>query len=1040
MDGAARSGLVLTAAGLLAAIAGTVSFAQNGTQAGSPPSGASAGGPIGNNGQVGGAAAPQETGATAQPSIEELKAMFGGKGFGGKGEDSDLKPFNDVAKDYEKVVSTADGQASFYTVWTRQKDQGMLGELPRGYENQRHFIALTVASGYAYAGLQSGDMYVYWKRLGNRLILMEPNVETRSTGDNESKSSVKRIFTDRVILDMPILAIGPSGQPVIDLKDLLVGKASQFFGGQARGANGSLATIKTAKAFPENVELAYEMPMSGGVLQNLHYSFSLIKGTPSFQPRAADERIGYFTTTYRDLGKFKEDEKWVRYVNRWHLEKKDPKLKISPPKEPIVFYIESTTPVRYRSFVKDGLLMWNKAFEKCGFRDAVEVYYQDQETGAHMEKDPEDVRYNFIRWLSNDMGTAIGPSRVNPLTGEILDADIILTDGWIRHFWGQYNEQLPEMAMEGFSPETLAWLEDRPNWDPRIRMAAPEKRNEMIAQRMQQGVLRYGGHAIGAAMDKNSRMYGDQELDGLLNRTSQLNGLCLAARGKAFDMAVGMMELEVSGLLDDPQAAAKAADEPQAGDDKKDDAKKDEKKDDKDKKKPEPKYDTLDGIPDWFVGPMLADLVAHEAGHTLGLRHNFKASSIYTMAEINSPELKGKKPQTASVMDYNPVNINMQDGVLQGDFCMIDIGPYDFWAIEYGYTLEDPKKVLSRVAEKELPYGTDEDTSGPDPLTRRYDFAGDPINYAKSSVKLAKYHRERLLDKFVKDGDSWAKARRGYGITLGMQTRSINMMSAWVGGAFVNRDHKGDPNGRAPLSVVPAAQQREAIKFVIDNSFKDEAFGLTPQLLERMTVAKWMDNGGGGDAFGEATYPVHDRIMGIQASALTMLMNPATLRRVFDNEFRIPADQDAVTLPEVMDTISASIWTELDSTPGTKFTSRQPMISSLRRNLQREYVERLIDLTLPGGATGGAGKAVANLSVAKLRQVKDKLGKFVDDKNGTSANLDPYTSAHLAEAKIRIEKALDAQYVYNANQMGGGGGFPFWLFGQGANKNEEGGK
>jgi len=1030
MGGATRSGLVLTAAGVLAAIAGTVGYAQNG-----PPGDASSGGPVGNNGQIGGAPAPRLDGQTAQPSLEELKAMFGSKNMGGKGDDHDLKPFADVSKDYEKVVSTADGQASFYTVWTRQKDQGMLAELPRGYENQKHFIALTVASGYAYAGLQSGDMYVYWKRLGNRLVLMEPNIETRSTGDNESKSSVKRIFTDRVILDVPIVALGPSGQPVIDMKDLLVGKSGSFFGGQTRGANQSLATIKTAKAFPENIEIAYEMPMSGGVLQNLHYSFSLLKGSPGYQPRAADERVGYFTTTYRDLGKFKENEKWVRYVNRWNLEKKDPKLKVSPPKEPIVFYVESTTPVRYRPFVKDGLMMWNKAFEKCGIRDAIEVYYQDQETGAHMEKDPEDVRYNFIRWLSNDMGTAIGPSRVNPMTGEILDADIILTDGWIRHFWGQYNEQLPEMAMEGFSPETLSWLEDHPNWDPRIRMAPPEARNELIARRVQQGVLKFGGHAIGAAIEKDSRLYGNQELDGLLNRTSQVNGLCLAARGKAFDMAVGMMDLQVSGLLDDPDAAAKAIG--QATDDGKDE-KKDEKKDDKDKKDkaPEPKYDTLDGIPDWFIGPMIADLVAHECGHTLGLRHNFKASSIYTMAEINSPEIKGKKPQTASVMDYNPVNINMQDGVLQGDFCMIDIGPYDFWAIEYGYGLDDPKKVLARVAEKDLPYGTDEDTSGPDPLVRRYDFAGDPINYAKSSMKLAKYHRDRILDKFVKDGDSWAKARRGYGITLGMQTRSINMMAAWVGGANVNRDRKGDPNGRVPLTVVPAAQQREALKFVIDNAFRDDAYGLTPQLLERMTVDKWMDAGGGGEAFGESTYPIHDRIMGVQAAALTMLMNPTTLRRVFDNEYRVPSDQDAVTLPEVMDTISLAIWLELDSTPGQKFTARQPMISSLRRNLQREYIERMIDLTLPGGASGGAGNAVATLSVAKLRQLKDKIGKYVDDKNAADSSLDPYTAAHLVEAKIRIDKALDAQYVYNANQMGGGG-FPFFLFGQSVNKDEQ---
>ena len=139
-----------------------------------------------------------------------------------------------------------------------------------------------------------------------------------------------------------------------------------------------------------------------------------------------------------------------------------PKLRVSPVKNPIIFYIEHTTPVRYRRWVREGILMWNKAYEKIGLANAIEVYYQDAATGSHMEKDPEDARYNFVRWLNNDVGTAIGPSRVNPLTGQILDADIILTDGWIRHYWMQFNEILPSIAMEGFTPETLAWLKEHP--------------------------------------------------------------------------------------------------------------------------------------------------------------------------------------------------------------------------------------------------------------------------------------------------------------------------------------------------------------------------------------------------------------------------------------------------------------------------------------------------------------------------------------------------------------------------------------------------
>jgi hypothetical protein len=1000
--------------------------------------------------------------------MDQIRGLLGSGAAGTPAkEDDGLRPFADVSKGYERVVSSADGQ-SYFNLWTRSKDGGMLAELPRGWESQRMFIALTVASGETYAGLQAGDMYVYWRRVDNRLVLIEPEVGTKSTGDQESKASVKRLFTDRVVLDVPIVAMGPSGNPVIDMKALLVGRAATFFGGRYNG-NAALATIKRAKAFPQNVEIGYELPTAGGRLQTLHYSISQLRENPAYKPRLADERIGYFTTVYRDLGKFSDADKWVRYINRWHLEKREPSLKLSPPKEPIVFYIESTVPVRYRRWIKNGVIEWNKAYEKIGIKDAIECYQQDAETGAHMEKDPEDVRYNFVRWLSNDIGTAIGPSRVNPNTGEILDADVILTDGWIRHFWVNWNQVLPEMAMEGFSPETLAWLETRPQWDPRVRLAAPEERNMIMAQRVQRGVQPYGGHAIAAAtMQPQSNMFGLAEFDGLVGRQSQRNGLCMAARGKGFDLSMMRMYLEMADSIDEiaqqavtdgdeaelkkildtfrpevrpivekqireqgglaalrermPAEIAQKLDDETKEENK--DAKKDEKKEDK--KKDAKPYDTLDGIPEWFIGPLLADLTMHEVGHTLGLRHNFKASSIYTLEEINSSKVKGIKSMCGSVMDYTPININMGDGPMQGDYGPTVIGPYDYWAIEYGYTSGDTKEVLKRVAEPELVYATDEDTGGPDPLARRYDFSKNPLDYAKSQMKLAEYHRGRLLDKFVKDGESWAKVRRGYMVTLGMQTRSVNMMSSWVGGAFVNRDRKGDPNARNPIQVVPVEQQRAALKWCIDNSFRDESFGLTPALLEKMTVDKWLDAGGASEGMQEATFPIHDRIMGMQSSTLTMLMNPTTLRRVLDNEYRLAGTADTLTLPELMDTVTGAIFSELDSTPSGEFTPRKPWITSLRRNLQRETIERLIDLTLPGAGSGEAYKPISNLATAKLREIDRKLTKLVGDKADQKGSLDTYTFAHLSEAKVRIAKALDAQYIYNNNS--GGGGFPYGLF------------
>lgn len=942
---------------------------------------------------------------------------------------ADFPSHTEVLKDFEQVVSSIDRTPSLLQIWIRRKDNQLLAVFPERFAQKKFFFAMTVASGERYAGLQAGDMYGYWRRQGKRMVFLTPNLDVRSTGEAESRASVQRLFTDRVVVDTPILALVPGWGPVIDLDALLVGEAAKFFGSMVNGAKTHLTTIKNAKAFPGNVELAFEIPMANGLLKTLHYSISEIQPNPAYQPRVADERVGFFTTSFSDLGKYQAEENQVRYINRWHLEKADNKIKISPPKNPIVFYIEHTTPIRYRRWVREGVLMWNKAFEKVGFANAIEVYYQDASTGAHMEKDPEDVRYNFVRWLNNNIGTAIGPSRVDPMTGEILDADIILTDGWIRHYWHQYNEVMPVLAMEGLSPATLAWLQTRPQWDPRVRLASPALRESIIAEMARRGPQAYGGHPM-ARVDPT--LAGENDFDGLVGRTSQFNGLCRAAECKSLDLAVMRFAFDLmldtlpeSIQVDGPTALKKEGGSSSEDEEKDKDKEKDKEKKEE-KKKPEEKDTLLDGVPEWFVGPMIAELVAHEVGHTLGLRHNFRASSIYALEKINSDEIKGKKTMAGSVMDYLPVNMyEWEDQDKQGDYTMIDIGPYDFWAIEYGYTTPEKsdalKAILSKASQPELTFATDEDTIGPDPLARRYDFGADPLNYAKRQMKLAQFHRGRLIEKFVKDGQSWSRARKGYEMTLAVQTRSLSMMSAWLGGAFVNRDKKGDPGNRAPIDVVPVKDQREALQFVLENSFRDECYGLTPDLLRRMSVDKWLDQF--TSAFEESTWPVHDRIMGIQAMILTRLLNPGTLGRVYDNEFHTPSSQDMITLPEVLKTIEAEVWSELDKAEG-KFTEREPMISSLRRNLQREYVERLIDLSMPDTWSQASHKPIANLSLMHLRKLSKRIGE-VQDKSG----LDAYTEAHLTETKLRIDKALDAGYLLNANSLGGG--FPiYFLFGQ----------
>jgi len=285
------------------------------------------------------------------------------------------------------------------------------------------------------------------------------------------------------------------------------------------------------------------------------------------------------------------------------------------------------------------------------------------------------------------------------------------------------------------------------------------------------------------------------------------------------------------------------------------------------------------------------------------------------------------------------------------------------WAIEYGYTLdkEDLPKILERVAEPELAFCSDEDTYGPDPLARRYDFGSNPLEFAQDQVKLAKMHREHILEKFVEDGEPW----------------------------------------------VPVELQRDALKFVVENAFRDESYGLTPELLLHMPGDHFADYF--TQVTNEHAWPVHDRVMGIQASTLSQLLNPTVLRRVYDNEFRIPEDEEALTLNELLTTVSDSIWTELGKAPRGKFSERKPAISSLRRNLQSEHIQRLMDLGLSRRG-GAAMKPIANLAAMNLRDLKTKL-----EKSAKSTKLDAYTKAHLQDALLRVTKWIDAQYIMQAN-------------------------
>lgn len=875
----------------------------------------------------------------------------------------EFPPFEQVVKDYEEVVSTADGKPSLYTIYVDRKKNRMLAALPKNFEGQKIFIATSIAGGSPQTGWQWNDLYGRWTRIDDQLVLMEPNLLQQARGgkqDEELRSAVERTYSDRVITSAKILTMAPGNRPVIDLDELLI-KNSHLFTNM-RG-NAALATIGNVKAFPMNVEIPVTMPMNQGELVTIHYSISAIPKT-DYKPRESDERIGYFLTVYKDFTKNEPGgDQFVRYINRWHLQKRDPSLALSPPAEPIVFYIEHTVPVRYRRYVRDGILEWNKAFEKVGILNAIEVRQQDAQTGAFMDIQPEDVRYNFFRWISSSRPFAMGPSRVNPETGQILDADIIFDDAMLKKYAMDYRSMIAAYGLDGVDPTALELIEHHPSWDPMRIGMKPDPIRAEIEQDEELSV------------EQRALLLGDPlppPPSRLLSRVVQQNLHCSCAVGCALQMQTAGLALRMMG--DELLGAEKG---------------------------PE-----IDGVPEDYLGTILKYITCHEVGHTLGLRHNFKASSWLGVDEYVA---RRGEPNVGSVMDYVPIYVPPTPDSPRGDWMPVTLGPYDYWAIEYGYTFDDGrlKSMTKESSKRELQFATDEDTVGPDPLVGRWELGADPLDWAKTRFQLVQTMRERLLDEAVDDNQPWHLLRQAYEGLLAEQLGALRVASRYVGGVQVNRDRKGTEDGLEPLVPMSAEKQREALRFVIDSSFFDEAYDLRPEVLTKLVTDKhrhW-----GNPFTPDEAFSIHDRIAQVQAFVPLLVLNPGTLSRVYDNELRTPADEDALTLPELMNSVADAVYKEIRSPElnGT-YSNRQPMISSLRRNLQSYTTDRFIDLATVKFAVPMPAP-VRTLALAQLRTLNEEIESFLEDAD--TSKVDDYTLAHLNDLNERVERALNVVRV-----------------------------
>lgn len=869
----------------------------------------------------------------------------------------EFPPFDKVTSGLTKVSTNADGSAGYWDLYEDRKTGRMLAVLPKRYEGNLMMISCTVSGGDSQAGVMGPTLFAQWERIGNKLALVAPNLSVRTDGDQQAKDSIEQLFTGRVILSVPILSMAPGSRPVIDFGSIATGQTSRFFGSAAFGSYGpslyaidaSLAKITKSKAFPENVLVEYQAPRRDGRIVRLTYDIATLEGSKGFKPRAADPRVGYFYSSHRDYAKPANEDVTERYINRWNVEKADPSLNMSPPKQPIVWYIEHTTPVRFRRYVREGIEMWNQAFEAIGIVGAVEVYQQDSRSGAHMDKDPEDARYNFFRWNASDQGYAIGPSRANPLTGEILDADVVWHQGLTRAVRGMYTNFSDDITEQSFSPETLAFFAEHPEWDPRVLLAEPARRAQILHQRAME------------TEQASETELGTEENPWSTWAANHANNACTIGNMLSIDMSLADAALTL-GVID-------------AGDD-----------------------DLLEGLPEEYLGAMIRYISAHEVGHCLGLQHNMAASTIRSNAEINSEDYDGAT--IGSVMDYVAANINAgpltgsELGDAQGAFASPEVGPYDMWAIAFGYGPADKvDEVLAQSAEPDHLYIAQTAMSvGSDPRNMTWDMGKDNLAFAEGRLALIEKIRERMLTDIVDEGESWAIARRRYNTTLGSQIQAMSIAAPYIGGSYTSNSFKGDANAPDPVSDVPADEQRRALNLIMDCAFEDDAFGLTPELVRHMGKEYWWDSAGLSELMADPSYTVHNLVAGVQGTGLSFIMNPTRLRRVYDNEFR--AEGDSLTLVEVLRTVSDRVWRELGED--------DVAISSFRRSLQREHIERLSTLALLR-----SGDPTLRTISTLARQELSRIQEMAEDANADDA----YVEAHLADATTRIERVLEAAYV-----------------------------
>ncbi len=835
-------------------------------------------------------------------------------------------------KPFADVIKGAKEQPGLFPIW--RKDEKVWMEIPKEAFNKPFLFSVNVANAVGERGLYAsqmlGDELAEWRRIGNQVQLIALNTKFRSS-QPDSKLAIEQAFSPSLIAGVPVASADhPDRKSVlVDASGLLLGdipgystrlemayrlpfapdRANSFI--DASRADTQISTLTARVHFataripaPPLVPVPVPVPTPPqatpdprSMFFSFVYSFRALPEQPA-AVRHADPRLGHFTESYSDFGDDLKANPRVHLIARWRLEKKDPTAALSDPVQPITYWMDKNIPTKYREAVTAGIEEWNKAFEKIGFKNAVVAKQQPDDA----DWDNMDSTHASIRWFTGaDVGFAIGPSNRDPRTGEILDADIGMSD-----VFGRGTRRL---AADDVLP---------------------------------------GAQALTGWMGERSQHLAERQCSYMADQASEL--------GFALDLLALRDGMDMNG----PEAEALAQ-------------------------------------------AVVKDVVMHEVGHTLGLKHNFRSSTTVTQAQLKDKAYTEAHGISNSVMDYNAYNLPLK-GEPRASLTNTTLGAYDYWAIEYAYKpiaagqeAAELAKIAARSTDPLLAYGDDLDqgVGGPydgfDPRTNQRDLGDDPLAYAKKRLKLSQELWERVQARPAVVGDDPLRNRRSIGESFRQLVMTANNVSKYVGGLLAERTVPGVSTGPA-FKPVDNAQQREALRFIAAGLLSSDSFKFKPEFLVTQTLDynEW-DRG--------LPIAIPDAVAALQGRVLDRLMSPNTARRLIEQGSYLPEAQrkGAVSLSEVYGTLQSAIFSELKA--GAE-------VDRMRRSLQREYLRRLqaqLNRSTNGAATYADAFSLARWHATQLagdlRAAAAKPGLSVE------------TKAHLAELQDMLGSMLKASLV-----------------------------